>query len=72
MLLIGQFFAIKSKIKNVVFLINLEAEKVFFKVLSRCREIFRAKKSNKVFLDLKNFLGLKNQLLGLKVQKTSY
>ena len=47
MLLIGQFFAIKSKIKNVVFLINLEAKKVFFKVLSRCREIFRAKKSKK-------------------------
>ena len=30
MLLLGQFFAIKSKIKNIVFLINLKAKKVFF------------------------------------------
>ena len=41
----GQFFAIKSKIKNIVFLINLKAKKVFFKVLSRFNEILSAKKS---------------------------
>ena len=44
-LLLGQCFAIKSKIKNIVFLINLKAKKVFFKVLSRFNEIFRSKKS---------------------------
>ena len=35
----------KSKIKNIVFLINLKAKKVFFKVLSRFNEVFSAKKS---------------------------
>ena len=44
-LLLGQCFAIKSKIKNIVFLINLKAKKVFFKVLSRFNEIFRSEKS---------------------------
>ena len=73
-------FAIKSKIKNIVFLINLKAKKVFSKVLSRFKTFFRSKKSKKIFLGLrkiffrskKQFLGLKglkNQLLGLKSQK---
>ena len=43
---IGQFIAKKSKIKNIVFLINLKVKKVFFKVLSRFNEIFRSKKSS--------------------------
>ena len=34
LLLLGQFFAINAKTKNIVFLINLKAKKVFFKVLS--------------------------------------
>ena len=38
-------FFIKSKIKTIVFLINLKAKKVFFKGLSRFNEIFRSKKS---------------------------
>ena len=42
-LLLGQFFAIKSKIKTIVFLINLKAEKVFFKVLSRFKKFFGLK-----------------------------
>ena len=56
---LGQFFAIKSKIKTIVFLINLKAKKVFFKVLSRFKTFFWSKNQ---------FLGLKNQLLGLKSQ----
>ena len=32
-LLVGQLFAIKSKIKNIVF--HIKAKKVFFKVLSQ-------------------------------------
>ena len=42
---LGQFFAIKSKIKNIVFLINLKAKKVFFKALSRFNKIVRTKNS---------------------------
>ena len=46
---------------------------MFYKVLSRFKKIFRSKKSKKNFLGIKNqFLGLislKNQLLGLKSQK---
>ena len=62
----GAIFATKSKIKNIVFLINLKAKKVFFKVLSRFSEMFRSKKAKNYFL------GLKNQFLGLKSQKTRY
>ena len=51
-----QFVAIKSNIRNIVFLINLKAKKVFFKVLSRFKKILRSKK-------------FKNQFLGLKSQK---
>ena len=46
---VGQFFAIKSKIKNIVFLFNLKAKNVFFMVLSRFNEIFRSKKSKNFF-----------------------
>ena len=52
---LGNFFAVKSEIKNIVFLINLKAKRCFFKVLRRFEKIFRSKKS-------------KNQLLGLKSQ----
>ena len=45
---LGQFFAIKSKIKNIVFLINLKAKNVFFKVLSRFKK-FLGLKSLKIF-----------------------
>ena len=80
MVMTRAIFAIKSKIKNIVFLINLKAKKVFSKVLSRFfrpKNFFRSKKSKKNFLGLrkiflglkKQFLGLKNQLLGLKSQK---
>ena len=48
-LLVGQFFAIKSKIKHIVFLINQKAEKVFFKVLSRFKKFFRSKKCKNFF-----------------------
>ena len=75
LLSLGQFFAIKSKIKNIVFLINLKAKKVFFEVLSRFKKISRSKKSKNQFLSVKSqkkiFLGLKSlkkQLLGLKSQ----
>ena len=67
-ILLGQFFAMKSKIKNIVFLINLKAKKVFFKVLSRFKKFFRSKKFKNQFLGLKNFFRFKNQLLGLKSQ----
>ena len=63
LLYLGQFFAIKSKIKNIVFLINVKAKKVFFKVLNQFNEIFRAKKSKNEFLGLKSqkfFSCLKN------------
>ena len=43
---LGNFFAIKSKIKNIVFLINLKAKRCFLKVLRR----------------FKKFLGLKSQI----------
>ena len=52
---LGNFFAIKSEIKNIVFLINLKAKRCFLKVLRRFKKIFMSKKS-------------KNQLLGLKSQ----
>ena len=51
LILITKFFAIKSKIKNIVILINLKAKsftakvrRCFSKVLSRFNEIFRSKK----------------------------
>ena len=61
---LGQFVAIKSNIRNIVFLINPKAKKVFFKVLSRFKKkllrlkslkksVFRSKKSEKNFLGLK-------------------
>ena len=43
MLSLGQFFAIKSKIKNIVFLINMKAKEVFFKVLSRFKKFLGLK-----------------------------
>ena len=43
--LLGQFFAINAKIKNIVFLVTLKAKKAFFKELSRFNKISSAKKS---------------------------
>ena len=55
-LLAGQFFAIKSKIKNIVFLINLKAKKMCLKglkVLSRFKKLFTSKKSKNDFFGSK-------------------
>ena len=57
---IGQFFAIKSKTKIIVILINLKYKKEPFKIFSRFNEVFRTKKL---------IFGSKNQFLGIKSQK---